>query len=528
MLWSLIKILLFVAVVAGLALGAGYLMETGPGIRITLGNTEFSLGPLQAVIAALLLVLFVWLLIKFVGFLVAVLKFLNGDETAISRYFDRNRQKKGYEALADGMLALASGEGRTAMSKAAKAEKLLERPELTNLLTAQAAEMTGDTRKAREVYKRLLSDNRTRFVGVRGLLKQKLDEGDTDTALQLAKKALALKPRQEEIQDTLLKLQAEKEDWQGARKTLAAKLKSGTLPRDVYRRRDAVLALSEARDVLAEGKTIKAREDAIEANRLSPDLIPAAVMAARTYIEQNKPRYATRILKKAWGVNPHPDLAAAFAEIVPDETPQQRLKRFRVLTKQNPDSPETRMLLAELNIAAGDFPAARQALGDLVEKNPTARVLTIMAAIERGEGSDDRVVRAWLTKALSAPRGPQWVCDNCQTVHAEWAPVCENCGSFDTLSWRTPTENVTAVPASTEMLPLIVGAPEEEESLQDKGADADVSAAKSRNEQTQDTEPVQHTKEPETTEVEKQTEAEPPKVLEGEVVALGGDNKAEK
>ena len=41
------------------------------------------------------------------------------------------------------------------------------------------------------------------------------------------------------------------------------------------------------------------------------------------------------------------------------------------------------------------------------------RALTIMAAIERGEGSSDEVVRGWLTKALPAPRGPQWVCDKC-------------------------------------------------------------------------------------------------------------------
>ena len=58
-------------------------------------------------------------------------------------------------------MALASGEGRTAMSKAARAERYLKRPELTNLITAQAAEMAGDTKKAQEVYKTLLQDDRT-------------------------------------------------------------------------------------------------------------------------------------------------------------------------------------------------------------------------------------------------------------------------------------------------------------------------------------------------------------------------------
>ena len=54
---------------------------------------------------------------------------------------------------------------------------------------------------------------------------------------------------------------------------------------------------------------------AIEANRLSPDLIPAAVMAAHSYIEQDQKKYATRVIKKAWDVSPHPDLAAAYAAV---------------------------------------------------------------------------------------------------------------------------------------------------------------------------------------------------------------------
>ncbi|MDJ0824802.1 MAG: heme biosynthesis HemY N-terminal domain-containing protein [Rhodobacter sp.] len=460
MLWSLIKVILFVVIIAALTLGAGSLMESDGGIRGALFGWEFNLGPLQSVIAMVVLVTAVWLFLKLLGLVVAFLRFLNGDETAISRWFDRNRERKGFQALADGLMALASGEGRVAMQKAARAERFLRRPELTNLITAQAAEMSGDRKKAEEVYKRLLEDERTRFVGVRGIMKQKLGEGDTDMALKLAEKAFALKPRHEETQDVLLRLQAESADWTGARKTLGAKLKHGALPRDVHRRRDAVLAISEASDVVAEGKTVEAREAAIEANRLSPDLIPAAVMAARGYIEQGKPRYATRVIKKAWEAAPHPDLAAAFAEIAPDETPTARIKRFGALTALKPDHAETKMLLAELQIAAEDFPAARKAMGDLATEDPTARSLTIMAAIERGEGADDAVVRGWLARALTASRGPQWVCGACQNIHGAWAPVCSNCGGFDTMAWRVPAEGEVAMPGSAEMLPLLVGQPE--------------------------------------------------------------------
>ena len=499
MLWSLIKIMLFIAAIAGVTFGAEYLMDAGEGIRVIVAGKEYLIGPLMLVILVVLLVAFIWVLFKAIGLVMASLRFLNGDETAISRYFDRNREKRGYEALSDGLLALASGEGRVAMAKAAKAERYLGKPELTNLISAQAAEMSGDKKKTEEVYKRLLLDDKTRFVGVRGILKQKLAAGDTETALLLAEKAFAIKPKHEETQDTLLRLQANSEDWSGARKTLSAKLRHGNLPRDVHRRRDAVMALSEARDDILDGEPAKAREAAIEANRLSPDLVPAAVMAARMYIETGKTRYAVRIVKKAWEANPHPDLAAVFAEIAPDETAEDRLKRFKALTRIKPAHEETKMLLAELNIAAKDFPSARKALGDLVENDPTARSLTIMAAIERGEGSEDAAVRGWLTKALTASRGPQWVCGNCQNMHSVWAPVCNNCEAFDSLGWIVPTAGEVAMPDSTKLLPLIVGAIEEQSAVETPEAEA-VSESEAQ-------------------------QLGPEIVADGEVVALGGDGK---
>ena len=128
MLWSLIKIIIFMVAVAAMAVGASYLMEASGGIQITVMGTEYNFAPLQSVIALIILVFAVWLLLKLLSFLVAAWHFLNGDETAISRYFDRNRERRGYQALSEGLLALASGEGRIAMAKAEKAQRYLDKP----------------------------------------------------------------------------------------------------------------------------------------------------------------------------------------------------------------------------------------------------------------------------------------------------------------------------------------------------------------------------------------------------------------
>lgn len=472
MIWSFIKVVLFFVIVVAMTLGASHLADMNGGIRIIAMGMEFTLGPLQAVIAAVILFVLIWLAIRILGLLVASLRFLTGDETAISRYFDRNRERKGYKALSEGMMAAAAGEGRLALSKAARAERYLRKPQLTDLLSAQAAEISGDTKTATEIYKRLLQKDQTRFVGLRGLLRQKLQEGDTDTALKLAERAYALKPRHRDVQDTLLRLQTETGDWKGARGVLRAKMHQGEIPRDMHRRRDAVLALQEAKGILAEGASIEAREAAIAAAKSSPDLIPAVVMAARAHIDKGNPRTAERLLRKAWQAQPHPDLASAYAAIAPDEAPDARLKRFGKLLSVRPDHEETRLLKAELNIAVEDFPAARRALGDLPDSHPTARVLAIMAAVERGAGADDAVVRGWLTRALTAPRGAQWSCDTCQAVHADWTPICDNCGGFDTLSWREPNQASAPLPHGAEMLPVIVGKPGPESGPESEMEDA--------------------------------------------------------
>ena len=104
MLWTLLKILVFVALVGALAFGAEFLIASSDYIRIVLLGTEYTLPPLIAVISLAVLLLGMWLLLKVAGLLVALLRFINGDETALSRDFDRNREKfycrRGYKGNA--------------------------------------------------------------------------------------------------------------------------------------------------------------------------------------------------------------------------------------------------------------------------------------------------------------------------------------------------------------------------------------------------------------------------------------------
>jgi HemY protein len=253
MLISAFRVLLFLLLVAAGIWGVFHLIEDQGGITIQLAGQEYFFPPVHFAVLLLIGFAALWLAIKITGFILAVLRFIEGDETAISRYFNRSRERRGLEAMARGMAALAAGEVRTARAKAEKAELLLQRPELTRLLNAQAAELAGDDLRAETYYRALAEDPETSFVGVRGLLNRALAKDDTDRALKLAETAMKLRPREPSVLDTLYMLQSRKFDWAGARNTLDAQRRAKLLPKPEANRRDAMLALAQAEDAAEVG-----------------------------------------------------------------------------------------------------------------------------------------------------------------------------------------------------------------------------------------------------------------------------------
>lgn len=459
MIFMLIRTALWGLAIIATAAAFVWMKDSGGGVSMTLGGRiygPFSLIETVAIIGAIALTL--WFLIRLFGFLVALVRFFSGDETALSRFWRRSRERRGFDAVTNSLIAAASGDGRAALSRARKAERMLDRPGLTRLVVARAAEAAGDRATAKDYYKRLAEEEKTAYIGVRGLLDQAIADGDRAGAAQLGETAFALGGRQPELLTSLFELQCEKKNWEGARRTLDAAVKTGGIPKDVANRRSAVLLVTDAREAEARGDKATARELVERARRLAPSLTPATVIAAQQYAEAGDRSKATRLLRNAWKSEPHPDLAAAFAALAPDETPSRRRHRFRDLTKALPDHAESRLLTAELALADNDAPAARKAMGDLAKDHPTARAFALMAAISKADGGEEAEIRGWLARAISAPRDAQWTCGNCGQRHSEWTPVCTRCDAFDTLNWTNGEGEGAASEQDSSLLPVLAGA----------------------------------------------------------------------
>ena len=173
----------------------------------------------------------------------------------------------------------------------------------------------------------------------------------------------------------------------------------------------------------------------MEAVKLAPTLVPAAVLAAKFESEAHQVRRAMRLVEAAWLKHPHPDLADAYAHVRLGDSARQRLVRVETLAAKTPDHVEGKLAIARAAIDASEFAKAREALASLVA-NPTQRVAMLMAEIERTEHGDSGKARAWTLRAVRARHDPAWTADG--YVSDRWRPVSPVTGRLDAFQWQTP------------------------------------------------------------------------------------------
>jgi HemY protein len=359
----------------------------------------------------------------------------------LRKHMKRRRQARGYEALRKGIFAVGAGDEAVAARYAIEARRALPKEPLTELLRAQSAQLSGDRRTAQRIFEAMADHSESRLLGLRGLFLEASREGEAEAAHQYAARAMSLNPALPWPVHALFDMQCRSRAWQGALETLSVARNHRHIDRKTYDRRRAVLLTAQALD-LEETQSTRAAELAMEAHRIAPDLVPAAVIAGRIMAGQGNAYKAARVLARTWQYTPHPELAIGYAYARPGDSPRDRLARIKSLIVMTPDDPEARMALALAAVDAREWEEARNALQPLLSKNPTAKVCALMARIEGGEKRDAGRVREWLARAVRAPRDAVWIADG--VASSEWAPISPVTGALDAFAWRVPPDQFKA------------------------------------------------------------------------------------
>ncbi len=424
----MLKLLLLLVVLFAIAFGFQLLSDTPGEVALTLGDTVYAVNLTTAAITAIVLFL---ILAAALWLLRAVIR----SPWRMARGLKQRNRKLGQEAVARGLVAIAAGDARAAERAMLEATRRSPGEPLTRLLQAQAAQIKGDRVAARDVFRAMTDDPATRIAGLRGLYVEAEREGENQAAHQIAERARAEAPSAPWAVRALMRHQTAAADWDGALQTLSDATDGRILDKRTARRQRAVILTAKARDK-EEGEPDQARQAALEAHDLAPDLVPAAVIAGRLLARQGDIRRATRILESSWRANPHPETADAYVHVRSGDAASDRLKRAEALHRMRPEADDGRLAVARAAIDSRDFSRARQVLAPVLTKRPTRNAFILMGELAEAETGDRGRTREWLARAVNAPRGPAWTADG--VVLEEWAPVSPVTGRLDAVEWKVP------------------------------------------------------------------------------------------
>src|SRR6267142_2595825 len=350
----MIRIILFLLLIALGAAGAAWVAEQPGDFMLSWGSLRmrttlpvFMLGLGIVVVAAIML----W----------AVLRGLWRTPERIRRKRRERRHARGRHAITQGLLAIGHGDSTAARQHADAARRHAGHDPLALLLTAQSAQLEGDREGAQRAFRAMAEREDTRLLGLRGLFIEAQRADDPVAAVMIADEALKLAPSSTWASHAVLGFRCAKGDWSGALTILDNNLESGLIDKPAYRRQRGVLLTARALELETVDRDLS-RETVMEAVKLAPTLVPAAVLAAKYQSEAHQTRRAMRIVEAAWMAHPHPDLADAYAHVKLGDSARQRLVRVETLAAKTPGDIEGALAIARAATDATEFARAREAL----------------------------------------------------------------------------------------------------------------------------------------------------------------------
>ena len=421
------RIILFLVLIALAAAGAAWVADQTGDVVLSSGGwrIETSL-PVFALALGVMLVaaMLAW----------SILRGLWRTPQRIKRARRERRHARGRHAITHGLLAIGHGDSTAARMHADVARRHATHDPLALLLHAQSAQLDGDREGARAAFRAMAEREDTRLLGLRGLFIEAQRADDPVAAVMIAEEALKLAPASTWASHAVLGFRCAKADWSGALSILDNNLASGLIDKASYRRQRGVLLTARALELETVDRDLS-RDSVMEAIKLAPTLVPAAVLASKYQSEAHQIRRSMRIVEAAWLAQPHPDLADAYAHVKLGDSARQRLVRIETLAAKAPGHFESALAIARAAIDASEFARAREALAPFTDA-PTQRVAMLMAEIERTEHGDTGRARAWTLRAVRALHDPVWTADG--YVSDRWRPVSPVTGRLDAFQWQRP------------------------------------------------------------------------------------------
>jgi HemY protein len=428
----MIRLIVFLLITVGLAFAAAWLADRPGEVSIDwLGyhadtSVAILIGCVLAVVCAA----------RIAG---TLLVYLMDAPARLARRAAQRRAARGHHAITRGLVAIGAGDLRAALKHANEAARHAADQPLTLLLQAQTAQLSGARGGADAAFRAMADQPETKLLGLHGLFVEAQRRNDVAAARGYAEEAAKAAPSLAWAGQAAFDFHCADGNWPGALEALERNSRGGLVDKDTYRRQRAVLLAARALS-LENTDRATASELAQEAVKQCPGLVPAAALAGRLLAGAGDRRKAGRILEAAWREGPHPDVAEAYADLVPGASARERLARIRALARLAEGHLESRLAVARAALDAHEFAEARASLKPLVAA-PTRRVASLMAQLEEADTGDIGRAREWMARAVHAALDPVWTADG--LIAENWMPVSPATGRLDAFQWRVPVADLT-------------------------------------------------------------------------------------
>ena len=372
--WALFKILLGVSALGWLLSNPGSVVLVWQGWRI---DTYTSV----LVIAVVVLSWGLYRLFRFLWFMKMMPERLRQQRTV--RHYEM-----GMSSLTNGFIAISESNHKEAKRSLQRAERYLQNPTLTGLLAVQTAQLAGDEGQIKDNLLALLDNEKTSYLGLRGLLQQALKKGDWKLANSLADDALKLRPKSVWVVEKSLMIKARMGDFDNAMTVLEKAIGSHVLEKKDYQKRKANLLYHMAQQNIAKQDYDEALENLKQAQKLDSGNVDIVTMGVDILLSNQDIKTLEKWIETLWTIEPNQHLFRKYrmARMLPEQKQQARLKR---LANQNRNHPMTQIMMADYLVEIKHYEQAKNWLTPIIDGGElTRKVCFLMADIEENHRQD--------------------------------------------------------------------------------------------------------------------------------------------
>ncbi len=343
------------------------------------------------------------------------------------------RRTNGERALGLGLVALAAGDSRSAQKQARKAEKLLGRGLLPDLLAAQAAHLAGDKNAARRYFAQLSKHKDTAYYGLIGIMNLQFQNNDPEKSRAAAQKALEIQPDSAVALTHIFWREVEEKNWHNAVNILGRLIPQlANLPeqKHLFRSREIGLCYLLAREV----SEVRDKTNWLErALKLDQSHIAVRVALARLYQKSESTKQMIKIIERGFILKPHQDYIDLLRDAFSDNI-GKFIAHLTKLARQSEQKIDANRLVIAASLDEDILPPATSLLSEIPQDQMTNE--DYLLAAELAEKQIDPVgAKTALQDAARAPRGKTWRCSTCSTLTAQYEPICPKCHDVGMIDW---------------------------------------------------------------------------------------------